>query len=400
MVTDLYWPLVGGLEHAVRALSHELAARGHTVGVATLAQDTLPARDDDDGVTIFRLGGTAQRHAALFSDSGRRYAPPVPDPEAVRGLAAVSSEFRPHIVHGHNWLARSFLPLKRRRGPRLIVTLHDYGVACAKRSLFLHGVACSGPGAVKCLACSAGHYGTVKGMAIATSNFAASLAETRLVDRYLPVSDATARGNRLAERGAPYDVIPNFHRLEPSDPAAHADLTAQLPDSEFVLFVGALGRHKGVDVLLDAYARLDAAPPLVLIGAAWPSMPPIPPAVTVLHDWPHGAVRVAWMRCALGVIPSVWPEPFGLVALEAMAAGRAVVASRIGGLTDIVADGSTGRLVDPGDPDALAAGITELLAAHGPRAAMGTAARERVSRFAPEAVVPRILAAYDTVLSH
>jgi glycosyltransferase involved in cell wall biosynthesis len=397
MVSDLYWPLIGGLEIVVRRLSRELADRGHDVAVATLRQDGMSAHEDDAGVGVHRVGGTMQRVERLFADSGRRYSPPFPDPEATVHLRAVIADFRPDVVHGHNWLIRSFLPLKRRRGPRLVVSLHDYGETCAKRTLHdLRQEICSGPGVRKCLTCSADHYGTAKGWTVAGTNWVSALAESRLVDRYLAISSAVAVGNRLAERGLPHEVIPNFSTLSPP---GHDSLLDLLPDEPFLLFVGALGRHKGVDVLLEAYGRLDHAPPLVLIGARWPGMPAVPDGVTVLHDWPPGAIAGAWQRCMIGLVPSAWAEPFGLVAVEAMQAGRPVIASAAGGLADIVVDGETGLLTPPGDAVALAAAVQRLVADEGLRRTLGRAGRSRATAFAPSAIVPRFERAYARVLA-
>ena len=398
MVTDLYWPLIGGLEIVVRRLSRELADRGHDVAVATLRQAGMPEHEDDGGVSVHRIGGTMQRVERLFADSGRRYSPPFPDPEATVHLREVIADFRPDVVHGHNWLIRSFLPLKRRRGPRLVVSLHDYGETCAKRTLHdLRQEICSGPGVRKCAACSADHYGTAKGWTVAGTNWVSALAESRLVDRYLAISSAVAVGNRLAERGLPHEVIPNFSTLAPPG-GGHDALLELLPDEPFLLFVGALGRHKGVDVLLEAYRRLDDAPPLVLIGAPWPGMPAVPDGVTVLQDWPPGAIADAWQRCMIGLVPSAWAEPFGLVAVEAMQSGRPVIASAAGGLADIVVDGETGLLTPPGDSAALAAALHRLLADEGLRQAMGRAGRARAAAFAPSVIVPRFERAYARVL--
>jgi glycosyltransferase involved in cell wall biosynthesis len=400
MVTDLYWPLIGGLETVVRQLSRELTARGHEVAVATLRQDGLPQREDDAGVGVHRIGGTLQRREQLFAESERRYAPPFPDPEATVHLREVVAGFRPDVVHGHNWLIRSFLPLKRRRGPRLVVTLHDYGETCAKRTLYdLRQEICSGPRPGKCLACSAEHYGRAKGWTVTGTNWVSALAESRLVDRYLAISSAVATGNRLAERGLAYDVIPNFSAVPAPDEAGPPALLDRLPGEPFLLFVGALGRHKGVDVLLEAYGRLDDPPPLVLIGARWPDMPAVPDGVTVLHDWPSAAVAGAWRRCMIGLVPSAWAEPFGLVAVEAMQAGRPLIASAAGGLADIVVDGETGLLTPPGDPTALAAALRRLLADEGLRETMGAAGRTRAATFAPSAIVPRVEQAYARVLA-
>jgi phosphatidylinositol alpha-mannosyltransferase len=81
------------------------------------------------------------------------------------------------------------------------------------------------------------------------------------------------------------------------------------------------------------------------------------------------------------VVPSVGPEPFGIVTLEAMACGKPVIASRIGGLPIIVEDGVSGFLVPPGDADALAAKIRLLLENKELRARMGAAARQRAREF-------------------
>jgi glycosyltransferase involved in cell wall biosynthesis len=84
-----------------------------------------------------------------------------------------------------------------------------------------------------------------------------------------------------------------------------------------------------------------------------------------------------WYATDIAVVPSTEPEPFGLVAIEAMAAGVPVVASRHGGLTDIVEDGTTGRLVSPGDSTALASALDQLANDVGIRKSMGEAGRAR-----------------------
>jgi glycosyltransferase involved in cell wall biosynthesis len=80
-------------------------------------------------------------------------------------------------------------------------------------------------------------------------------------------------------------------------------------------------------------------------------------------------------------------EPFGTVLAEAMAAGTPVVATAVGGLAEVVADGETGRLVAPGDPEALATAVLEVLR-H--RARMGAAARRRAIRFGADAYAARV----------
>ena len=88
-----------------------------------------------------------------------------------------------------------------------------------------------------------------------------------------------------------------------------------------------------------------------------------------------------YAEASIVAVPSIWEEPFGLVAVEAMAAGRPVVASAVGGLRDSVVDGVTGVLVPPDDPEALARALDTLLDDPARCAAMGTAGRARVEQY-------------------
>ena len=73
----------------------------------------------------------------------------------------------------------------------------------------------------------------------------------------------------------------------------------------------------------------------------------LPDGVKIVHNVPHKEVLSAWPHCTVALVPSTWPEPFGTAATEAMAAGRPVVATAVGGLKDIVVDGETGLLRSP-----------------------------------------------------
>jgi glycosyltransferase involved in cell wall biosynthesis len=293
----------------------------------------------------------------------------------------------------------------------LALTLHDYSFRCAKWILMYEDRPCSGPGLAKCWRCSVANYGLLKGVPTLLSNWTMARPERRLVDLFIPVSRAVAVGNDLAGQRLPFEVIPNF-LPDPGTPAASeelAALAAQLPAEPYLLFVGAFGRHKGFGVLLKAYAALQerlgetATPPLVLIGYETGEFPLertlIPPRVTVFKHWPHAAVMAAWERCLLGVVPSVWPDPCPTVAMEAMSAGRAVAASDIGGLPDLVSDGQTGLLLPPDDAGALADGLARLLADDAWRAALGAAGRAKYEQFRAATVVPRIEQAYRRLSS-
>lgn len=99
----------------------------------------------------------------------------------------------------------------------------------------------------------------------------------------------------------------------------------------------------------------------------------------IQEEWKSGnEIYSTYATSDLVVVPSIWAEPFGLAALEAMSSGVAVIASRIGGLTDFIEDGKTGIFVPPGDPKALASKINELLNDEEYRRRLGVEARKKV----------------------
>lgn len=397
MVTDFYPPATGGVEHHVHSLSHALARRGHQVTVATLRWPGTPPAEWDGDVLVRRIPATTHRINRLYS-TDRAWAPPVPDPEAVIHLRSVMEEVRPEIVHGHDWLARSILPLKRWSKAALVVSLHYYVQTCAKKSLLHHDHPCSGPGLMKCLGCAGSHYGRIKGPVIAAGAWIGTKAERALVDRFIAVSEAVATGNRL-DHHPPVDVIPNFIADDMADEPPGDSFLRQLPSGDFMLFAGDLRLAKGLPVLLEAYRGLEHPPPLALIGKAWPETPKaFPPGVFALGEWPRPAVLAAWARCLFGIVPSVWPEPFGMVLIEAMVCGKPVIASRTGGIPEVVADGETGLLVPPGNAEALRAAMADLLAHPELRARMGHASRERAIMYCEAAVVPRIERVYEAAM--
>jgi colanic acid/amylovoran biosynthesis glycosyltransferase len=154
-----------------------------------------------------------------------------------------------------------------------------------------------------------------------------------------------------------------------------------------VLFAGRLSPEKGVLDLLAAANGL----PLVVVGDG-PLRHQVPGALGFL---PHEELERRYDRAAVVACPSR-REGFGVVAAEAMAHGRPVVASAVGGLLDLILDEETGLLVAPGDVDALRAALERLLGDSALRRRLGEAARERARReLSWDVVVDRTLEAYD-----
>lgn len=399
MLAQFYPPIVGGEEHAVAALATELAGRGHDVAVATMHHPGLPEREDDGGVRVHRVRGAAARLPFLHSGA-RLHAPPAPDPVLARQLRRVVALERPDVVHAHNWIVHSYLPVKGRSEAPLVLSLHDYSLVCSTKRLMRDGAPCSGPGPVRCPVCAGRHYGALKGPAVATMLAATALPAAALVDAYVAVSEAVAQRTGLPRRRTPHEVIPNF--FTPA-PAPETPLGARLPAGDFVLFAGDVSHDKGAGVLLRALGGAQPSPmPLVLIGRQLLGTDPrsLPEHVVRLDPVDRASVLEAFGRCAIAVVPSIWPEPFGLVALEAMAMGKPVIAARSGALPDVVVDGETGLLVEPGDAAALRDAIMRLVADPQLRARLGDAGRRRVAtHFSADVVVPRYERLYATTIA-
>lgn len=399
LLSQFYPPVMGGIERHVRSLGAALASRGHDVAVATLQQAGQAEQVESDGaVRVYRVRGTMQCIPALFTTE-RRHLPPFPDPGVTLALRGIVAATRPDVVHAHNWIVHSFLPIKRWSGAKLAVTLHDCSLVCAQmRMMYLDADLCTGPAAGKCLRCVAHHYGAMKGTVTLLGNTLFGGIERRLVDVFLPVSSAVADVSRLAAGRARFRVTPNF---VPDDVAVAAngpdERLSALP-SEFILQVGDITRDKGIGILLDAYAQLASPPPLVLIGRRMPDSPPtFPPGVVVIDGWPHASVMQAWRRSLFGVVPSTCLDACPTVTLEAMVSGRAVVASRIGGIVDQVRDDETGLLVPPGDVVSLRDAMARLIADPALRMRLGEAGRKRATEFQARSVVSRIEEVYRSL---
>jgi len=397
LLSQFYPPDVGGIELHVRTLAQGLADRGHEVLVAMIATAAEgPGERLDGDVRVVALQGAVQRIGFLFTTE-RRHAIPLADPELKRGLRRVAAEFRPDIVHAHNWIGRSFVPLKEEIGVPYLVSLHDSGRICTQARMMYRGVElCTGPSVRRCLSCCAVQFGALKGSVTYLGNRIARGSEAEAVDLFLPVSSAIAESNHLAEDGLPFQVVPNF-AVDPLPLQQSGDpRLAALPDEPYLLQVGDVVRDKGVHVLFEAYRRLTSPPPLVLIGRIDEQTKRLlPPHVVSVGAWPHDLVLEAWDRSLLGTMPSLCLDACPTVTIEAMAASRPVVASALGGLLDQVIDGQTGLLVPAGDSVALGNAIQELVSDPGRCARMGAAARRRFEAdFEAGRVIDRIEAVY------
>ena len=231
-------------------------------------------------------------------------------------------------------------------------------------------------------------------------------------DRVIAVSRQMREDILAHFRVAPERVIvihngidPNqFRRTEARDVLARRGVR-----EPYVLFVGRITDQKGIFHLLEAAPKLPPGVQVVLCASA-PDTPEIearlkralpghPNVVWIGEMVPVEEVVQLYSHAAVFVCPSVY-EPFGLINLEAMACETPVVASAVGGILEVVEDGKTGVLVEPGRPDALVAPVRALLEDPARGRAMGRAGRRRVeAHFSWVSVATRTREVYQDAIA-
>ncbi len=177
-----------------------------------------------------------------------------------------------------------------------------------------------------------------------------------------------------------------------------------------IIFVGRLyPKQKGLEVLIQALSHIPRSVKfrLDLVGEDWGAVSGllqlarqigVDDRVVVRGSSGRDSLLHSYASADLLVLPSLF-EAFGIVLLEAMAAGLPVVASNVGGIPEVVEDGKTGLLVKPGDSERLGAAIEKLLSDDSLRKAMSDAGRKRASLFSWDLLVPKIKRVYEEVIA-
>ncbi len=410
MLPDFYPPAIGGLEKHAHGLVQALDARGHDLTVATLAglDETWKTVTVDDGVAVHRLGGWRKALAAFYDRRERPFHPPFADPGVVAELRRLIDDLKPDIVHAHGWITYSAIEAIRggRHDPPLVTTMHDFGLICPRRNALKYGSEpCTGPSLGECVRCAPEQYGTPKGTLLAIGH-AGGRRRHGTVDAVLAVSSPVAR---FAAADGGFDparvrVVANFFNgdaVAASSEAVRPDIVPA--DGHYALFVGALNRFKGVEVILDAWQQLrlqtDIAaldPTLVLLGTRWPDTPDtLPPNVVMHTNVDHADVLAAMRHSDMVLSPSVGPDACPTTVLEAMALGRPAIGTHIGGIPDLIVDGETGSLVSPGSAAQLESAMHRLFVDTAYRERLGSGALARASSFSAAAIAAEVEAVYE-----
>lgn len=383
LLSSRYEPYArGGAERVARSIARGVRDLGHEVVVATTAASGEMRDRVVDGI---RVRGIPLVNIYGF-DPPAEFLKPVWhaidafNPPMQAALERTLVEERPDVMHSHliSGFSSSAWSAARAAGVPIVHTLHDHYVLCARSSMAIGETAC----ATRHFSCRI----------LARPRFLGS----RHVDRVVGVSQyVIARHRQLnAFEGVPASVIPN--------PCRMVGRTLQRLPSETLRmgFMGRLEPNKGIELLLKSLAGLEGDWSLRVAGAGDPRY------VERLRSR-YADRRVAFVGVVepdaflpeidLMLVPSLFPETFGLSAAESLAVGIPVVVSNRGALPELVTPDATGFVFDADEPGALSSTLRTAVARRHSLAEMSARCRESVAHLAPALIAERYLALYATV---
>ena len=389
--------VVGGSDRYFMELSDILEANGHTVipfcarsanNLQSPYQGYFPASVD----TLNPSVADAARY--VYSAEARRNIGRLLEKESV-DLAHL------HIYYGK--LTSSILGPLKQKGIPIIQTLHEYKHLCPVYTCVSGDQiceACAGRYFYRCITRKCNRSSIVRSIGSTLESYVSRwLGSVDQIDHFIGVSQFMT--DKMVGIGIPAEKISTIHNFV--DPARY---TPARGTQSYVLYFGRLEKTKGVFTLLEAMRELPNIKCLIAgDGGAKQELR------TTIDK--HGMNNVELVGFTVGdklhdlirnaictVLPSEWYENCPMSLLESMALATPVVGTRIGGIPELIADGVDGRLVEPAQPDELAAAIRELAEQPGLGAEAGTAARAKIeSEFNAASHYQKIHDVYTKVLS-
>lgn len=374
------WVRDGGVAAHVRASAELLANSG--VSVSVMAAQVDGAQD---------VRGVSVHHSpSLFDERATAND---------RFAAALAST--PDVIHLHQVDDPQIVSALRASAP-VVLSAHAYTACTSGVYYFAPGQECTRSHGIGCVAQLAlrgcAHTRHPQTLPVKYRNATRgreALGRADLVISYSKAVDRHLAANGLRQRR----VIPLFATVAPREGTGHATRRR-------VLFAGRIVAAKGVDVLLRAAREVDGEFVICGDGRRLGEMRRLADRLGIgervsFPGWlDAGDLAQELADASVVTMPSLWPEPFGLVGIEAFAAGRPVVASATGGIVEWLQDGVNGLSVPPGDTGALARALTELLGDPERQRTMGAAGKLTVQeRFSPARHVTALLDAYGTAIA-
>jgi glycosyltransferase involved in cell wall biosynthesis len=404
LVSNLYPPLAqGGAEIYVGRLARALATEHEVVVVTSEPGFHLAPRREvtAEGIVVYRLAPLNVGHLTrlphhLLPQAAFR-AIDFYHPQVAGTVSEIIRRERPDVIHLHNWVGLSLaavLASVPSGSPHIPVamTLHDYGLLCAYASI-LHpdGHTCAPDLPCRILADLDRRLVNRVGLVISPSNY--------LLDQHL------RRGffRRATRQILPYGLEGN-PPLPGSPARGEGDLARGLKGTFDILYLGRVQFYKGTEVLIRAFRRTtDPALRLHVAGAG--------PSIDTCKALALGDDRIRFYGFVAGelhrslienadcmILPSLWPDNYPVSIQEAFQSGPVVIASRIGGIPEMIRDGVNGLLVEPGDEGAIAAAIERLRSSPELLATLRASARETARLYDMRFHIAHLVDAYQRLL--
>jgi glycosyltransferase involved in cell wall biosynthesis len=387
IANTLYFPTeVGGAERSVRLLAEGLVRRGHSVRVVAIGRKADTYELDGARVDVLRLANLYWPFDAAKRPVAARFAWHLADtfnPVMMHGLRRVLRDHRAEVLHTNNLLGWSVAAWSAAIsiGVPVVHTLRDYYLECPKSKMFRDGQPCPG----QCTRC--------RNFTLPRRILSQRVSGVVGISRF--ILDSHLRAGYL--RNASREMIHNA--IDDSD-LALTRRDRQASSAVTFGYIGRIDRSKGIEVAIDAL-RAVADPRALLRVAGDGDRDYLRTLLSRAQGLPvefAGQVPAARFLAGIDVlvVPSLWHEPMGRIVVEAYAAGIPVLAARRGGLPEVVTDGITGFLFEPG-PSELAELMRRLLDERQLRLALGDGARRRTAEFSRDAVAARYEAFYHAM---
>jgi glycosyltransferase involved in cell wall biosynthesis len=363
-LTESFHPVLGGGEKHIRALGSALASAGHSVSVVTRQSEAgWPAEELLDGMRVFRVPPAGAARTGKYRMV----------PAAMRTLIRERAAFDLLVVRGTRVLGLPGILVARALGKAVVLQAEINGEMSGQA--YTWGTRFEG--------------GTVAQLVRAGVRVRNLLL--RDADGFVAMSRAI-RSEFEAAGVRPTKIAHIAHgvdraRYRPADPAEKAALRARLglPEgADIVCYTGRLLRGKGLETLVDAFARVAVRRPkahLLLVGSGEGQALSVEAELRERVECQGLATRVSFAgrvdavedhlrACDVFAFPSVY-EALGISLIEAGSCGLPAVGSRTGGIVDVIEEGESGFLVEPGSVEGLGAALERLLADEGLRLRMG-----------------------------
>lgn len=388
----------GGASVIAYRLAKGLSQMGNDVHVVTTTRDKDKCgKEEREGLTVY----------TIYSEYPLKYRSyrSLYNSQAVSRVRAIMREVRPDIVHAHNihtYLSYHSLKAAHDLKIPVVLTAHDYMLFCATKFTCSDGETDYKPTLLECLRCQDRYYFPLRNLII-------KWYISRFVAKIITVSNAVKAA--LGYNGFK-NIETIYNGINPVDFSSESDQLKEkygITGKKVIFHSGRLGYYKGSGQLVKAMPRVLKKIDAVLLLAGRKSSFTdylerlsaelgVKDKVLLLGWQDEDDMAKIYNMCDVCVTPSLYPDPFNLTNIEAMAMKKPVVGTCFGGTPEIVVHGETGYIANPLDVAQLAERITDILSDEQKAKNMGAKGYERVlAKFTVDTQAREMMRIYEEV---